>query len=75
MIAWDSTTHSTMLILFDIDCTLLLSGGAGKRALNRTFHELFDVPDGFDKIPVAGRTDRLIFEDALTRAGVVADRD
>ena len=75
MIAWDSTTQSTRLILFDIDGTLLLSGGAGKRALNRTFQELFDVPDGFDKIPVAGRTDRLIFEDALTRAGVVADRD
>lgn len=75
MIAWDGTTQSTRLILFDIDGTLLLSGGAGKRALNRTFQELFDVPDGFNEIPVAGRTDRLIFEDALTRAGVVVGQD
>ena len=75
MIAWDGTTQSTRLILFDIDGALLLSGGAGKRALNRTFQELFDVPDGFNEIPVAGRTDRLIFEDALTRAGVVVGQD
>ena len=62
-------------VLFDIDGTLLLSGGAGKRALNRTFQELFDVPNGFEGIPVAGRTDRLIFNDALTRAGVVAGQE
>ena len=60
------------LILFDIDGTLLLSGGAGKRALNRAFEELFGVAGGFDGIPVAGRTDPLIFTDALERAGVTA---
>lgn len=59
------------LVLFDIDGTLLLSGGAGKRALNRAFEELFGVAGGFDGIPVAGRTDPLIFRDALERAGVV----
>ncbi len=60
------------LILFDIDGTLLLSGGAGKRALNAAFQELFGVAGGFDGIPVAGRTDPLIFDDALNRAGVTA---
>jgi len=60
--------RTSTLILFDIDGTLLLSGGAGKRALNRAFHELFGVVDGFDGVPVAGRTDRLIFDDALSRA-------
>ena len=30
-----------MLILFDIDGTLLLSGGAGTRALTRAFEEVF----------------------------------
>lgn len=60
----------TRLLLFDIDGTLLLSGGAGKRALNRTFHEQFGVAGAFDRIPVAGRTDLLILADALRGAGV-----
>ena len=62
----------TQLLLFDIDGTLLLSGGAGKRALNRAFKELFGVNDGFDSIPVAGRTDELIFREALERSGKTA---
>ena len=62
----------TRLLLFDIDGTLLLSGGAGKRALNRTFAELFGVADAFTDIPVAGRTDLLILGDALERGGVAA---
>ena len=61
------------LVLFDIDGTLLLSGGAGRRALNRAFQELFTVPDAFNGIPVAGRTDTTIFDDALGRAAVDAD--
>jgi phosphoglycolate phosphatase-like HAD superfamily hydrolase len=63
----------TRLLLFDIDGTLLLSGGAGKRALNRTFEEMFGVAEAFTGIPVAGRTDPLILGDALERAGVTAD--
>lgn len=61
------------LLLFDIDGTLLLSGGAGKRALNRAFADMFAVSDAFDGVPVAGRTDTLIFEDALVRSSVEAD--
>ena len=63
----------TRLLLFDIDGTLLLSGGAGTRALNRTFEESFGVAGAFTGIPVAGRTDPLILGDALDRAGIVAD--
>ena len=63
----------TRLLLFDIDGTLLLSGGAGKRALNRTFEEMFGVPGAFDGMPVAGRTDLLILGDALERFAVEAD--
>ena len=65
----------TRLLLFDIDGTLLLSGGAGTRALNRTFEELFGVAGAFTGIPVAGRTDLLILGDALERAGIAADED
>ena len=61
------------LLLFDIDGTLLLSGGAGTRALNRTFEETYGVSAAFAGIPVAGRTDMLILNDALDRAGIEAD--
>jgi phosphoglycolate phosphatase len=41
--------------------------------MNRAFHDLFGLADAFDGIPMAGRTDRSILEDAITRAGL--DRD
>lgn len=65
----------TTLVLFDIDGTLLLSGGAGKRALNEAFRELFGVADAFDGIAVAGRTDPLLIDDALARCGLTAGAD
>ena len=61
------------LLLFDIDGTLLLSGGAGLRALNRTFEEQFQESDAFAGIPVAGRTDPLLLNDAVARAGITID--
>ncbi len=61
------------ILLFDIDGTLLLSGRAGYRALTSAFEELFGVAGGFDHVPVAGMTDRLILTDALKQAEVTAD--
>ena len=58
------------LVLFDIDGTLVLTGGAGIRAMNRAFREMFGIVDGFTGIPVAGRTDRVIIEEALARGGL-----
>lgn len=58
------------LILFDIDGTLVLTGGAGGRAMRRAFHEIFHIDDAFDGIPMPGRTDLSIIRDALTRAGL-----
>lgn len=71
----DGRSPQTTLVLFDIDGTLLLSGGAGKRALNETFEELFGLAGGFDGIPVAGRTDPLLLNDALARHGKTAAAD
>ena len=48
------------LILFDIDGTLVLTGGAGQRAMNRAFHDVFGVADAFVGIDLAGRTDTSI---------------
>ena len=57
------------LILFDIDGTLVLTGGAGIRAMNRAGEEILGVLNLLDGIPCAGRTDWIILHDALTKAG------
>jgi phosphoglycolate phosphatase len=61
------------LVLFDIDGTLVRTGGAGSRAMSRAFEDLFGVSGAFDYIPMAGRTDKRILEDAAARAGVDLD--
>jgi phosphoglycolate phosphatase len=58
------------LVLFDIDGTLLLSGGAGVRAMTRAFERVFGVADGFVGIPVAGHTDTFLLSQALDRANL-----
>jgi phosphoglycolate phosphatase-like HAD superfamily hydrolase len=58
------------ILLFDIDGTLLLTGGAGQRAMARAFEDLFDIPDGFRDIPMAGRTDTWILATAGQRHGI-----
>lgn len=63
---------SARLLLFDIDGTLVLTGGAGKRAMDRAFEELFGVPDAFAEVSMAGRTDRWLVEGALTGHGIEA---
>ena len=45
------------LVLFDIDGTLVLTGGAGLRAMNARIEEILGHRDGLNGIPVAGRTD------------------
>ncbi len=51
------------LIVFDIDATLLLSGGAGARALNRAFFEVTGVPEGIEGVPFHGMTDYAIIRE------------
>ncbi|MFN7979865.1 MAG: haloacid dehalogenase-like hydrolase [Vicinamibacterales bacterium] len=63
------------LLLFDIDGTLLLTGGAGKRAMERAFFELFGVADALSGVSMAGRTDRWLAELALTRHGLDASAE
>jgi phosphoglycolate phosphatase-like HAD superfamily hydrolase len=50
----------TKLILFDIDGTLVHTGGSGRRALSRAFEEIFRVSNAMDDVPFAGRTDTWI---------------
>lgn len=55
------------LLLFDIDGTLLNSGGAGKRAMNRAFEVIWGIQDALDGVDLAGRTDEEIFRNALKK--------
>ncbi|MEI6245223.1 MAG: hypothetical protein WCQ64_09255, partial [Acidobacteriota bacterium] len=48
------------LVLFDIDGTLVLTGRAGVRALDRALADVFGRDGLLDGVAVAGRTDRAI---------------
>ncbi|MCH2115328.1 MAG: haloacid dehalogenase-like hydrolase [Pirellulales bacterium] len=53
------------IVLFDIDGTLLQSGGAGSAAFFETFRQEFGVTDIPGKILFAGRSDRAIAEEIM----------
>jgi phosphoglycolate phosphatase len=61
------------LILFDIDGTLVLTGGAGGRAMSLAFEEVFAVRNAFHGIPMAGRTDHWILADGATAHAIPQD--
>ena len=51
------------LLLFDIDGTLLLSGGAGTRAMDRGFHYLFGIQEATRGRDFSGMIDPVILKD------------
>src|SRR3972149_11188309 len=53
------------LALFDIDLTLINTGGCGKRAMTLAFQKITGQTNGLDKVSFAGRTDPAIFREAL----------
>lgn len=55
------------IILFDIDGTLLLTGGAGLRALDRVFRARYGVEDAYRGVEFHGRTDAAIIRAMLRR--------
>src|ERR671915_2091211 len=63
------------LVLFDIDGTLVLTGGAGIRAMNRAGESVLGVSNILNGVEVAGRTDWIIFHHALQRIGRELDDD
>lgn len=58
-------------VLFDLDGTLVSTGGAGNRALDGAILELYDIAGAMENIDPAGKTDpaiiREIFRDRLKR--------
>jgi phosphoglycolate phosphatase len=58
------------LFLFDIDQTLINSGGAGLRALNRACHKLLSIENAVEGITPHGKTDPAIIREIfLARLG------
>jgi phosphoglycolate phosphatase len=62
------------VLLFDIDGTLLTTGGAGRRAMKRGFASVYGRPEVLD-FPLDGLTDRLIVRQALTALGEQVTED
>jgi phosphoglycolate phosphatase len=64
------------LFLFDIDGTILLSGGAGLRGMEKVLHDLHGVPNAFDGITPDGKIDTAIFREMIRTHGIeVKDED
>ena len=61
------------LLLFDVDNTLLWSGGAGSRAMGLAFRDLFGIEDGFKRVEFSGRSDRYILAEALRQHDIGGD--
>ena len=63
------------LLLFDIDGTLVLTGGAGIRALNRAFCQVVGIVNALDGIRLHGKTDPAIVREIFNARGAHQNAD
>lgn len=63
------------LVLFDIDGTLLLTAGAGRRAIVAALSAEVGPSDAFDRIRFDGKTDPQIVAEMLEAVGEAAPRE
>jgi len=61
------TAPASLVWLFDVDGTLLLTDGAGRRAMSAALQERFGIADDLAGIAMSGRTDPLIVGDVFRR--------
>ncbi|GAB4322492.1 MAG: HAD family hydrolase [Dehalococcoidia bacterium] len=61
------------LLLFDVDLTLIRTGGAGRVAMRRAFRRVYGDAAALDGIHFDGRTDRAIFNEAIARQGAAGN--
>jgi phosphoglycolate phosphatase-like HAD superfamily hydrolase len=64
-----------LLLLWDIDGTLIASGGAGMHALQAALHEEFGVAGSLADIDFAGRTDGWIMREVFKKFGLAPSPD
>jgi phosphoglycolate phosphatase len=53
------------LLLFDLDWTLIYTGGAGVRALEFSFEQAFKIPESMKKVSPDGKTDKAICREMI----------
>jgi len=58
------------LVLFDIDGTLVHTGGAGTKAFSQTFSHVFGLHNGAERMKFAGRTDTSLVREFFQIHGV-----
>src|ERR1041385_6621135 len=58
------------VVLFDIDGTLVRTGGAGVRAWDKAFAIEFGVPKALHGLSVAGRTDSSLVRECFVRHNI-----
>jgi phosphoglycolate phosphatase-like HAD superfamily hydrolase len=63
------------LVLFDIDGTLVHTGGAGIKAFAKVFATEFGVANGVEKMKFAGRTDVNLVREFFSMNGITASED
>ncbi|GAB4431442.1 MAG: HAD hydrolase-like protein [Anaerolineae bacterium] len=64
----------THLVLFDVDGTLLHSGGCGRAATRLAMQDVFGTVGTLDTVSFAGKTDWQILLEALRSAGFTPDQ-
>ena len=62
------------VVLFDIDGTLVRTGGAGVKAFARAFQTEFGLNDGAEKLKFAGRTDVSLVREFFSHHGITPDQ-
>lgn len=67
------TSSPPLLLLWDIDGTLQVSGGAGMRALSAALASTFGISHSLADIEFAGRTDRWILQQIFSKFGLSAE--
>ena len=55
------------MLLFDIDGTLLLTGGTGRIAFERAFYEIYGIDNSWGHVIPDGKTDQMIFGEIFER--------
>jgi phosphoglycolate phosphatase-like HAD superfamily hydrolase len=67
-----SARETPLVILFDVDGTLVLTGGSGRRAMRRAFAELRGDAAYLESMDFRGMTDQRILREAIEGSGGVA---
>jgi phosphoglycolate phosphatase len=66
---------TSLLVLWDVDLTLIRTGGAGVAVYELAFRQMFDRELPTARVSMAGRTDRAIALEILTAGGILEPRD